>query len=144
MLAVLLTPGPVDEDVPAWGDNPMGISALAGVLEAMTVAGLVLLLGAFLGGVAAFVFRCIRYRGRQRKQMAWFALGAVPLIIGFATDVGQSDVVQIVSAIVIFGGLIAGMAWPLLGAPARNADDNEQLHAATVDSEEAAAATEAG
>src|SRR5689334_18748906 len=42
MLATVLQPGPVDQDVPGWGNNPLGIHALGGIAHAAAAVGLVL------------------------------------------------------------------------------------------------------
>ena len=54
VLSVLLAPGLVDEDVPAWGDNPIGLDAAPRLVDALEVVGIVLLAGghrARAGGV---------------------------------------------------------------------------------------------
>jgi len=77
VISVLLAPGAVDEDVPAWGDNPIGLDAAPRFIEALEVVGLVLLAGGILLGLAAFVSRWVGYRGARRQQMAWFSIGVV-------------------------------------------------------------------
>jgi hypothetical protein len=119
MASMLITPGYLDDDVHAWGRNPLGVDALDGVLSAFQIAGLILLLGSLLASVAAAVVRLVRYRGARRRQMWWFLAGAGPLIVGELTDPGSSAAAQVASAAVIFTGLIGGMAWALLGPPGR-------------------------
>ena len=54
VLAMLMTPGPVDEDNPAWGVNPIGLDALSGVADALELLGVALLLVGLVTGIAAF------------------------------------------------------------------------------------------
>jgi hypothetical protein len=125
MMSMLLAPGYVDDDVPARGNNPLGVEALDGVTDMLEVAGLVLVLGSVLMAVAAVVVRLVRYRGARRRQMWWF-LGAIgPLVVGLAFDPGSSPAAQTVAALVIFGALLGGMGWALLGPPARAVHDEE-------------------
>jgi hypothetical protein len=79
-------------------------------------------LGSALGGAAAVITRLVRYRGARRRQVVWFLAGALPMLVGLFTDPGASVIAQTVSAAVIFGGLIGGMAWALLGGPAHGVD----------------------
>lgn len=122
VLALLLNPGPVDADVPAWGDNPIGLESLPRVPDALELAGGVLLAITLLGGLSAFVSRWIRYRGVRRRQMTWLTLGATTMLVGITVDVGGSELFQVLLALAIFGTLLAGMAWPLLGPLGRAAE----------------------
>ena len=116
VLSVLLAPGPVDEDVTAWGENPIGLHALPGVMDALAVAGLALLAGGLVAGLAAFVTRWIRYRGPRRRQMAWFTIGVAVQVTGLLTDTsGKSVMVEVLMALAIFGAMLWGIGWPLLG-----------------------------
>lgn len=124
VLALLLTPGPVDADVPAWGDNPIGLESLPQVPDALELAGGMLFAITMLGGLSAFVTRWIRYRGLRRRQMAWLTLGATTMLVGIMVDVGGSELFQVLLALAIFGTLLAGMTWPLLG-PLGRAAENE-------------------
>jgi uncharacterized membrane protein YhaH (DUF805 family) len=125
MMSMLLAPGYVDDDVPARGSNPLGVEALDGVTDMLEVAGLVLVLGSVLMAVAAVVVRLVRYRGARRRQMWWFLSGIAPLVVGLAFDPGSSPAAQTVAALVIFGALLGGMGWALLGTPARAVHDEE-------------------
>jgi hypothetical protein len=123
MLSVLLAPGPVDEDNPAWGENPIGFDALAGLTHALEVIGLALLAIGLLSGLAAYATRCVRYRGARRRQMAWFTMGVVTMIGGLIIDTeGKSVVLETLLALVIFGTMLVGIGWPLLGPLGRAAD----------------------
>jgi hypothetical protein len=120
MLSTVAKPGLIDEEVPAWGDNPMGVAALDGVLSVTAVIGAILVMAAFITGVAAVVRRLISYRGARRQQMWWFLAGAAPLVVGVSIDFSDSTVYGLVSATVIFSALVAGMWWALLGTPGRD------------------------
>ena len=119
MISLLLAPGLLDDDVPAWGENPLGVAALEGPASVLEAVGLVLILASVLASLAAVVVRIVRYHGARRTQMWWFVAGITPLVAGLATDPGGSQVAEVISALVIFGGLVGGMSWALLGAPGR-------------------------
>jgi hypothetical protein len=123
--SILLGPGYVDDDVPAWGTNPLGVEALDGVTDMIAAAGLVLVLASLLMGVAAVPVRLVRYQGARRRQMWWFLGAIAPLVLGLAFDPGSSPAAQTVAALVIFGALLGGMGWALLGTPARAVHDEE-------------------
>ena len=128
VISVLLAPGAVDEDVPAWGDNPIGLDAAPRFIEALEVVGLVLLAGGILLGLAAFVSRWVGYRGARRQQMAWFTIGVVVQVTGLATDTsGDSVTVEVLVALAIFGTMLFGIAWPLLGPLGARAEAAEHL-----------------
>jgi hypothetical protein len=118
-LSILLAPGPLDEDNPATGTNPLGVDALGGLADALEMVAGALLALTMVGGVAAFVFRWVRYRGARRRQLAWFTAGAATIVVGMVTDFGGSVAVEVATALAIFGTLLGGMAWPLLGPLAR-------------------------
>ena len=116
VLSVLLAPGLVDEDVPSWGDNPIGLDAAPRLVDALEMVGPLLLAGGILVGLGAFVTRWVRYRGPRRQQMAWFTIGVVVQVAGLATDTdGDSVTVEVLLATSIFGSMLFGIGWPLLG-----------------------------
>jgi hypothetical protein len=124
-LSILLAPGDVDDDNPATGPNPLGVEALGGVTDALEVVAGVLLALTLAGSVAAYGVRWFRYRGPRRRQLAWFSAGAVAMVVGMVTEIGDSVLVEVLMALLIFGTLLGGMAWPLLGplgAEAERAD----------------------
>ena len=136
MLAVLLVPGPVDEDVPAWGDNPIGLDAAPRLVDALEVAGVVLLVGGVLLGLAAFVIRWVRYRGARQQQMAWFTIGVVVQVTGLSTDTsGGSVTVEVLMALAIFSAMLFGIGWPLLGPLGARAEAAEHVTWATSETE---------
>ncbi|HEU4541702.1 MAG TPA: hypothetical protein VFR23_11310 [Jiangellaceae bacterium] len=119
MISLLLAPGLLDDDVPAWGDNPLGVAALEGPTSTLEAVGLVLVLVSIPASLAAVAVRIVRYHGARRTQMWWFVAGITPMVAGLATDAGESQLAEVVSALVIFGGLLGGISWALLGAPGR-------------------------
>jgi len=124
-LSLLLAPGNVDDDNPATGPNPLGIAALGGLTDALEIAAGGLLILTLAGSVAAYGSRWFRYRGPRRRQLAWFSAGVVAMVVGMVTELGDSTLVEVATALMIFGTLLAGMAWPLLGplgAEAERAD----------------------
>lgn len=125
MMSMLLAPGYIDDDVPARGNNPLGVEALDGVTDMIAAAGLVLVLASLLMGVAAVAVRLVRYQGARRRQMWWFLGGIAPLLVGLAFDPGSSATAQTVAALVTFAALLGGMGWALLGSPARAVHDEE-------------------
>ena len=138
MVSLLFAPGALDDDVPAWGKNPLGVEALDGLTSALEVVGLVLLIGSVPASLAAVVVRLVRYHDARRAQMWWFVAGFAPMVVGLFTDLGGSPVAEVISALVIFGGLLGGMAWALLGAPghhvaqqARQLSERTQAHTST-------------
>jgi hypothetical protein len=126
ILSVVFAPGPVDEDNPAWGDNPIGIAALGGIVDSVELVGLIFLAVGLLTGLAAFGTRWVRYRGARRRQMAWFTLGVVVLVAGLVTEFGGSVAVEVATALAIFGSLFVGMGWPILGPLGRAAEDSDR------------------
>ena len=79
--------------------------------DMLQVAGLVLVLGSVLMAATAVMVRLVRYRGARRRQMWWFLGGMTPLVVGLAVDPGSSAAAQTVTALVIFGAMLGGMAW---------------------------------
>ena len=136
VLSVQLAPGLVDEDVPAWGDNPIGLDAAPRLVDALEAVGIVLLLGGMVLGLAAFVTRWVRYRGARRQQMAWFTIGVVVHVAGLSTDTsGDSVTVEVLMALAIFSAMLFGIGWPLLGPLGARAEAAEHLTWATSEEE---------
>lgn len=134
MLSVLLAPGPVEDDNPSWGDNPIGWDALAGVTDTLELVGLLLLAVAVVSGLAAYVTRLVRFRGARQRQMAWFSVGVVTMVGGLIIDTnGKSVVLEIVLALVIFGSRFFSIAWPLLGPLGRAAEEADAEPAGTTE-----------
>ncbi len=136
VLSVLLAPGLVDEDVPSWGDNPIGLDAAPRLVDALETVGLALLAGGMLVGLGAFVTRWVRYRGPRRQQMAWFTIGVVVQVAGLATDTdGDSVTVEVLLATSIFGSMLFGIGWPLLGPLGARAEAADHDTSAKPDAE---------
>ena len=139
VLSVMLAPGPVDEDVPSWGDNPIGLDAAPRLVEVLEVTGVVLLVGGMVLGLTAFVTRWVRYGGARRQQMAWFTIGVVVQVAGLSTDTsGGSVTVEVLMALAIFGAMLFGIGWPLLGPLGARAEASEHLTWATSETEQPA------
>jgi hypothetical protein len=140
VLSVLLAPGPVDEDVPGWGQNPLGLEAASGLVDALEVAGMLLLAASMLAGLAAYVTRWVRYRGARRRQLAWFGVAVAVQVVGLVVDTnGKSVVLEVALALTIFGGLLWGIGWPLLGPLGDRAEDGDRLTVARSEVEDAPA-----
>ena len=137
VLSVLLTPGPVDEDVTAWGENPIGLHAVPGLMDALETAGMALLAVSLVAGLAAFVIRWLRYRGPRRQQMAWFTIGVVVQVTGLLTDnSGKPVVVEVLTALAIFAAMLWGIGWPLLGPLGSLADAPDHVTSAPAKSDQ--------
>ena len=122
--------------MPAWGDNPIGLDAAPRLIDALEAVGMVLLVGGMVLGLAAFVTRWVRYRGARRQQMAWFTIGVVVQVTGLATDTsGDSVTVEVLMALAIFGTMLFGIGWPLLGPLGARAEASEHLTWATSEQE---------
>jgi hypothetical protein len=117
MAGTLLAPGPVDEDVPAWGTNPFGIDSLDGLCDALQGAGLIAVLVAAGAGIAAIVVRLITSRGVQRRQMWWFVVLIAPVIAMIVIDT-DGMIPGALSAVIVFGLMLTAIGYPLLGRPA--------------------------
>jgi two-component system NarL family sensor kinase len=111
MLATVLQPGPIDQDVPGWGNNPLGIHALAGITHATAAVGLVLAVVALAVAVVLYVVRLVRTRGQARRQMLIVLVGVLVMISGIVTD---GLLPGTLSAVVIFAALFGSIAWALL------------------------------
>jgi hypothetical protein len=96
--AMAIRPGPVDEDVPSAGANPLGLSGAGGVADALELVGLLLFFVAAVGSFASVVVRTRRSRDQERRQMKLF-LSAVAVVfavffvpdepLGLGGEVGQ-------------------------------------------------------
>jgi hypothetical protein len=113
MLAVLLRPGPVDDDVAGWGDNPLGIDALGKIADATATVGLGMAAVALVAAVVAYAVRLGRSRGLGRRQLLIVLVGVIVMIAGIAAD---SALPGTLSAVIIFAALFGSIAWAVLGA----------------------------
>jgi hypothetical protein len=85
--SMTIRPGPVDEDVPSAGANPLGIAGAGGVADALELTGILLLLVATLGSFASVAVRTRRSHGEERRQLKIFLVGvAVVFAVFFVPD----------------------------------------------------------
>jgi hypothetical protein len=126
--SMAIRPGPVDEDVPSAGPNPLGIAGAAGVSDALELAGLVLLFAATLGAFASVVVRTRRARGKERRQLKIFFAGVAIVVTVFLLPTDTLDLdgaaAQIALAVVALSALPATVAYALF---TRNRAHNDAL-----------------
>jgi hypothetical protein len=75
LLASVLTPAPLRPEYPEIG-NPLGVPALAGLLDAASGAAALVVMVALVVAAASLVVRFRRARGVERLQLRWLAWGA--------------------------------------------------------------------
>lgn len=118
VLSIVMMPGAVDEDVPALGDNPLGVRPLSPALEIAELVSLVTFMAVALLGISSLV---VRWRGSdatERRQVA-ILLGGVAVLVGlFLLDstlqsVGGA-VYGVVAAVVALGAVPGAIALALL------------------------------
>lgn len=86
-IAMVIRPGPVDEDVASAGANPFGIPGAGGAADAIELAALLLLAVAAAGAFASVVVRTRRSRGDERRQLKlFFAAVALVFVVFFVPD----------------------------------------------------------
>ena len=125
-VSIVFAPGPVDEDNPATGANPLGLEDLGG-LDQHARDRWRRPLGDHPGRWDRGLRRPLGSIPRgQARQLAWFTAGVATLAIGMVTDFGGTVVVEVATALAIFGTLLVGMGWPLLGPLGRKALAEEQ------------------
>jgi hypothetical protein len=121
--SMAIRPGPVDEDVPSAGPNPLGIAEAAGVSDALELAALVLLVAATLGAFASVVVRTRRSTGEERRQLKIFFSGVAIVVAVFLlpTDMLGLDgaVAQIALAVIALSALPATVAFALFARTER-------------------------
>jgi len=78
-ISMVIRPGPVDEDVPASGANPLGIPGAGATADAIELAAFLLFFLAALGSFASVIVRARRSRGDERRQLKIF-FSAVALV----------------------------------------------------------------
>lgn len=85
--ALAIRPGPVDEDVPSAGTNPLGIPGAGHVADTLELAGLVSFFVAALGSFVSVAVRSRRSRGEEQRQLRIFlAAVAVVFVVFFVPD----------------------------------------------------------
>lgn len=126
-ISMAIRPGPVDEDVPSSGANPLGIAGAGGVADALELAGLVLLLVATLGSLVSVIVRFRRSTGEERRQLRIFLAGcAVVFGVFFLPDdlLGlDGQTAQVTLAVVGILALPVAVAIALLRPPSRPGTD---------------------
>jgi hypothetical protein len=75
VLASVVDPVPYGPGYPAVG-NPLGVPALAGLLDTLIPASGLVVLAALVAGAGSLVGRFRRARGTERQQLRWLAWGA--------------------------------------------------------------------
>jgi hypothetical protein len=123
--SMIIRPGPVDEDVPTAGANPLGIAGAGGASDALELAGIVLLFAATLGAFASVVVRTRRSSGEERRQLKIFFAGVAIVVAVFIlpTDLLGLDgaAAQIALAVLALTALPATVALALFGSESRKA-----------------------
>jgi hypothetical protein len=117
--SMAIRPGPVDEDVPSSGTNPLGIAGAGGVADALELVALSLLALAAFGAFAAVVVRTRRSRGGERRRLKIFFAGVgIVFAVFFLPDepLGLGgEAAQLALALVGLLALPAAVAIALLG-----------------------------
>ncbi|MCW5854262.1 MAG: GAF domain-containing sensor histidine kinase [Anaerolineae bacterium] len=92
VLAVMFHPVPL----PTWGlpANPLGIPAIAPILDKLVEVGSALLFTGVIGSLAGFTLRVRRSAGIEREQMKWMVYAVGMLVSGLVVST------------------LAGLAWP--------------------------------
>jgi signal transduction histidine kinase len=113
VVAVVLQPGPTDEDRTV--DNPFGVAAMGGAIDLLLAVLLIGFAVVSLLGLASIVVRWHRGTPDVRRRLAWLALAAVfivvVLVIGAAVGpwvpdwVGAIDEAIVVAALPVATGL---------------------------------------
>jgi hypothetical protein len=116
--SIAIRPGPVDEDVPSAGANPLGIAGAGSVADALELTAVLLLLVAAVGSFASVAVRTRRSQGEERRQLKTFLLAvAFALTVFLMPDeqLGLSgEVPQITLAVVGILALPIAVAIALL------------------------------
>ena len=116
--SMAIRPGPVDEDVPSSGTNPLGITGAGGLADSLELVALFFLALAAFGAFAAVVVRARRSRGTERRQLKIFFVGvAIVFAVFFVPDepIGLGgEAAQIALALVGLLALPAAVAIALL------------------------------
>ena len=131
-ISMAIRPGPVDEDVPSSGANPLGIPGAGGVADALELAAFVLFFLAAVGSLASVVVRTRRSHGEERRQLTIFLVGvAVVFAVFFVPEepLGlDGEAGQIALAVVGILALPIAVAIALL-RPGKDSDPPTPLEA---------------
>ena len=112
--AMAIRPGPVDEDVPSSGANPLGIAGAGGVADALELAAVVLLFAAVLASFASVIVRTRRASGPERRQQHLFLSGSAVIVAVFLLPDDRLGLSGPVAQIAL--ALVALLALPLAAA----------------------------
>jgi signal transduction histidine kinase len=120
-LAGLFYPGPIDLDVQVTIENPLGVQAIASIVDLVATIAYSGFL--FLGGpaaIAALVVRYRRSRGEERQQIRWLAyvVGTTVIVVisGLVTAliVGESFGESLAAALFVLVGFgLVGIGVPI-------------------------------
>jgi hypothetical protein len=117
-VSMAIRPGPVDEDVPSSGPNPLGIAGAGAAADALELAALALFFLAAVGSFASVIVRVRRSRGEERRQLKiFFAAVAFIFVVFFVPEepLGLGgEVAQIALAVVGILALPIAVALALL------------------------------
>jgi hypothetical protein len=86
LLGSIIEPAPLRPEYPDIG-NPLGVPALAGPLNALIWAALVVLIALIVGAVS-LLLRFRRARGVERQQLRWLAWGAAVAATALVAAIG--------------------------------------------------------
>jgi signal transduction histidine kinase len=75
--------------------NPVGVQALRGVRDVLSVVGYPVILAFALVSAASLILRFRRARGEQRQQIKWFAFAAVFLALEFLLSALVVDILHL-------------------------------------------------
>ncbi len=118
VLTALLMPGPVDEDSPGLGENPLGVTALEPALQLAEPVSLLIFAAVALLAIASLVVRWRGAAGRTRRQVAILAGGFTVLIVMFLLDSTLQDIggaiYGVIGAVVALGAVPAAIGLALL------------------------------
>jgi hypothetical protein len=108
LTAVLLTPGPINLNLPDNPDNPLGIESAEGLLRLVqTMAGVAAPVLA-LAALASVVVRFRSARGEERQQLKWFTfVVAAELVLLPGLGSVAEQVAPEVGALVVFPASIS-------------------------------------
>ncbi|HVX30735.1 MAG TPA: histidine kinase [Nitrolancea sp.] len=110
LLSISTAFGPNTDSFLPHIENPYLLQNLTRELEIIGAVGIILLLGALCGSVAAPFVRFRNAHGLERQQLKWFAFGATILILGFVISV-----TAFLSGVIedgIFSGILLAVALP--------------------------------
>lgn len=119
-ISMAIRPGPVDEDVPSAGANPLGIPGAKSMADTIEFTALLLFFVAAAGSLASVIVRARRSRGAERRQLKIF-FSAVALVfavffvpeepLGLAGEVAQIAL-AVVGILALPSAAAIALLWP--------------------------------